>query len=108
MTGSILAFDRFTQAEEVMLLSVTTWALRAQCFRRLWRPYEQEIGMIHAESVKAVQELLVERGIQPKENERWGDYVARGLGLSETQAEGFLHALDKSLSIDEACAAAGI
>jgi len=64
--------------------------------------------MIHAESVKAVQELLVERGIQPKENERWGDYVARGLDLSETQAEGFLHALDKNLSIDEACAAAGI
>jgi fructose-1-phosphate kinase PfkB-like protein len=64
--------------------------------------------MIHAEAVKAVQELLVERGIQPKEDERWGDYVARGLNVSDTQAEGFLHALDQNLSIEEACAAAGI
>lgn len=64
--------------------------------------------MIHAESVKAVQELLVERGIQQKEDERWGDYVARGLDVSDTQAETFLHALDENLSIEEACAAAGI
>jgi fructose-1-phosphate kinase PfkB-like protein len=64
--------------------------------------------MIHAESVKAVQELLVERGIQQKEDERWGDYVARGLDVSDTQAESFLHALDENLSIEEACAAAGI
>ena len=64
--------------------------------------------MIHAEAVKAVQELLVERGIQPKEGERWGDYVARGLNVSDTQAEGFLHALDQNLSIEEACSAAGI
>ena len=64
--------------------------------------------MIHAESVKAVQELLVERGIQQKEDERWGDYVARGLDVSDTQAENFLHALDENLSIEEACAAAGI
>jgi hypothetical protein len=64
--------------------------------------------MIHAEAVKAVQELLIQRGIQPKEDERWGDYIARGLDVSDTQAESFLHALDQNLSIDEACAAAGI
>ena len=64
--------------------------------------------MIHAEAIKAVQELLIERGIQPKENERWGDFVARGLNVSDTQAESFLHALDENLSIEEACAAAGI
>jgi hypothetical protein len=64
--------------------------------------------MIHAEAVKAIQELLVERGIQQKEDERWGDYVARGLNVSDTQAENFLHALDENLSIEEACAAAGI
>jgi hypothetical protein len=64
--------------------------------------------MIHAEAVKAVQELLVERGIEPRENERWGDYVARGLDVSDTQAEAFLYALDQNKTIDEACAEAGI
>jgi hypothetical protein len=64
--------------------------------------------MIHAEAVKAVQELLVERGIEPREDERWGDYVARGLGVSDTQAEAFLYALDQNKTIDEACADAGI
>jgi hypothetical protein len=64
--------------------------------------------MIHAESVKAVQELLIERGIEPRENERWGDYVARGLDVSDTQAEAFLYALDQNRNIDEACAEAGI
>jgi hypothetical protein len=64
--------------------------------------------MIHAEAVKAVQELLVARGIQPKKDERWGDYLARGLNVSDTEAESFLHALDENMSIEEACAAAGI
>jgi hypothetical protein len=64
--------------------------------------------MIHAEAVKAVQELLVERGIEPRENERWGDYVARGLDVSDTQAEAFLYALDQNKTIDQACADAGI
>jgi len=64
--------------------------------------------MIHAEAVKAVQELLVERGIEPREGERWGDYVARGLNVTDTQAESFLYALDQNRSIDEACAEAGI
>ena len=64
--------------------------------------------MIHAESIKAAQELLKERGIEPREQERWGDYVARGLNLSSSQAEAFLHALDENQSIDEARLAAGI
>lgn len=64
--------------------------------------------MIHAESVKAAQELLIERGIEPRQNERWGDFVARGLDISSTQAEAFLYALDQNKTIDEARAAAGI
>jgi hypothetical protein len=64
--------------------------------------------MIHAEAVKAVQELLVERGIEPRQDERWGDYVARGLDMSDPQAEAFLYALDQNQSVEEACAAAGI
>ena len=64
--------------------------------------------MIHAEGVKAVQELLVDRGIELKEGERWGDYVARGLNLSETEADAFLAALDQNLSVEEALAKAQI
>jgi len=64
--------------------------------------------MIHAESVKAVQELLVERGVEKREGERWGDYVARGLDVSEGQAEAFLEALDENRSVEDACAVAGI
>ena len=64
--------------------------------------------MIHAEAVKAVQELLVERGIEPRQDERWGDYVARGLDMSDPQAEAFLYALDQNQSVEEACVEAGI
>jgi len=64
--------------------------------------------MIHAESIKAAQELLKERGIEQRENELWGDYVARGLDISSSQAETFLHALDENRSIEEACRIAGI
>jgi hypothetical protein len=64
--------------------------------------------MIHAETVKAVQELLQERGIKPKENERLGDYVARGLDIPEAKAQTFLELLHEGRSVEDARQAAGI
>jgi hypothetical protein len=64
--------------------------------------------MIHAETVKAINELLRERGIQQKENERLGDYVARGLRISESQAQAFLDALHEGESAEQARDRAGI
>lgn len=58
--------------------------------------------MIHAESVKAIQKLLHERGIQQEKNENSGDYVARGLGVSDSQAQAFLEALHDGRTVDEA------
>jgi hypothetical protein len=64
--------------------------------------------MIHAETVKAVQELLQDRGVEHRNDEQWGDYVARGLGISGAKAEAFLEALHSGRSIEEAKRAAGI
>lgn len=64
--------------------------------------------MIHAETVKAVNELLRERGIQQRDNERLGDYVARGLSISESQAQVFLEALHEGDSAEHARHRAGI
>ena len=64
--------------------------------------------MIHAETVKAVQELLRGRGIEQHENESWGDYVARGLEVSSGQAEAFLEALHAGCRVEEALRVAGI
>ena len=64
--------------------------------------------MIHAETVKAVQELLRDRGIEQHENESWGDYVARGLGVSAGQAEAFLEALHEGCTVEEAVRVTGI
>jgi hypothetical protein len=64
--------------------------------------------MIAANVVHAVQELLTQRGIEQRPNERLGDYVARGLGISNAQAEAFLDALHDGATVDEAEAKAGI
>ena len=64
--------------------------------------------MIHAETVKAVQELLKDRGIEPRQDESWGDYVARGLGVSSAKAQAFLDALHRGCSVGEAQLVAGI
>jgi hypothetical protein len=64
--------------------------------------------MIHAETVKAIHELLGERGIEQKENERLGDYVARGLNISDSQAQTFLDALHEGEPLDQARDRAGI
>jgi hypothetical protein len=64
--------------------------------------------MIHAETVKAINELLRERGIRQRDNERLGDYVARGLNVPESQAQGFLDALHDGESVEQARDRAGI
>jgi len=64
--------------------------------------------MITANVVQAVQELLKERGIVQEPNERLGDYVARGLGISDAQAEAFLDAVHDGASIEDAERQAGI
>jgi hypothetical protein len=64
--------------------------------------------MIHAETVKAAQQLLQERGVEHREDEPWGDYFARGLGVSQGKAEAFLEALHNGCSVEEAKRAAGI
>lgn len=64
--------------------------------------------MINAEVIKAVQDLLHERGIEQRENERLADYVARGLNLSPPQTEAFLEELHHGKTIQEARDVAGI
>ena len=64
--------------------------------------------MIEPMTIKATQELLTENGIEKREGERWGDYIARGLGLSDAEAQRFLEAIDQGQTVEEACAAAGI
>jgi len=58
--------------------------------------------------VKAVQQLLQDRGIEQRSNEPWGDYIARGLGVSDAKAEAFLEALHAGCSVQAAERAAGI
>ena len=64
--------------------------------------------MIHAETVKAVQELLQARGVEHRAQEPWGDYVARGLGVSDGKAEAFLEALHSGCSVEQAKRIAGV
>jgi hypothetical protein len=64
--------------------------------------------MIHVETVKAVQELLKDRGVEQRQGETWSDYVARGLGVSGAKAEAFLEALHRGCSVREAQSVAGI
>ena len=64
--------------------------------------------MIHGETMKAVQELLTDRGVEHRPDEPWGDYVARGLHVSDAKAGAFLDALHSGCTIDQAKQAAGI
>ena len=63
---------------------------------------------VDASVVKAVQELLIDRGIQQRPDERVGDYIARGLGISDAQANAFIEYLHEGASLEEAKARAGI
>lgn len=64
--------------------------------------------MISAQVIKAIHELLEERGIEQRPNEKLGDYVARGLDISPREAEIFLDGLHDGQSVDEAARSAGI
>ena len=64
--------------------------------------------MISAEVEVAVQQLLHGRGLKQREGEKLGDFIARGLGISPKQANGFLAALNDGSSVEEAQLIAGI
>ena len=64
--------------------------------------------MITAPVTRAIEELLRGRGIEQKPGELLGDYVARGLGISASQAETFLERLHQGRTLEEAMADAGI
>ena len=64
--------------------------------------------MINAPVVRAVHDLLRERGFEQGPDERLGDFVARGLGISASQAELFLACVHEGASVEEAKARAGI
>jgi hypothetical protein len=64
--------------------------------------------MISAEVIKGVQELLEGRGVKQKPNEKFGDYAARGLGISARQADVLLDSLHQGDTTDEAVRKADI
>jgi hypothetical protein len=64
--------------------------------------------MINAPVIRAVENVLHKRGIEQRPGERLGDFVARGLGISESQAETFLACLHEGASLQQAEAQAGI
>jgi hypothetical protein len=64
--------------------------------------------MISAEVIKGVQELLVEHGVRQGQDEKFGDFVARGLGISARQAEILLASLHDGQDVEEALSAADI
>ena len=64
--------------------------------------------MVSAEAIKGVNDLLRERGIEQKPDERVADYVARGLGSTAQQADVLLQSMHSGVSVDEAVVLAGI
>lgn len=64
--------------------------------------------MINPNVLKAVHELLQERGIDQNQNESLSDYIGRGLGLSDGETVRLLEALDSGMTIEEAQQAAGV
>ena len=64
--------------------------------------------MISAEVIKGVQDLLEGRGIEQRPQEKFGDYAARGLGISARQAEVLLDSLHDGDTIEEAVRKADI
>jgi hypothetical protein len=64
--------------------------------------------MISPEVIAAVHDLLQTRGLKQSPDEKLGDFVARGLGITPKQATDFLGALNDGNSIVEAQRMAGI
>jgi hypothetical protein len=58
--------------------------------------------MINAEVIKGVQQVLGEHSVHQQVDERFGDFVARGLGISARQADIFLESLHDGAIVDEA------
>jgi hypothetical protein len=64
--------------------------------------------MINPNVLKAVHDLLQERGIEQQQNESLSDYIARGLNLSDGETVRLLEALDSGMTIEEAQQEAGV
>ncbi len=64
--------------------------------------------MISAEVIKGVHELLGQSGVKLNPDERFGDYVARRLGISARQAEVLLESLHSGATVEEAAALAEV
>jgi hypothetical protein len=64
--------------------------------------------MINPNVVRAVHELLQEKGITQREDEHLDDYIARGLGVSKDKVEIFLEALRAGKTTEDARAEAKI
>ena len=64
--------------------------------------------MISAPVIKGVQELLEGRGVLQTPGEQFGDFVARGLGISARQTEILLGALHDGHDLEVAIRAADI
>ena len=64
--------------------------------------------MISAEVIKGVKELLEGHGVQQRPGEPFGDFVARGLGISARQTEILLDTLHDGHDVEDAIRAAEI
>jgi hypothetical protein len=64
--------------------------------------------MINAPVIRAVQDLLKSRGIEERQGERLADHVARGLGITDAEAELFLERVHDGATVEQAEEAAGI
>ena len=81
--------------------------------KRLFDKFSEQVtaggeDMINAPVVSAVQDLLKERGVEERAGERLADFVARGLGISDAEAEAFLQRVHDGATVEQAQAEAGI
>ena len=64
--------------------------------------------MIQANVLKGIQQVLGAAGVDPKQDESIGQYLAGALRITEDQANRFLAALDRGSTIDDATVEAEI
>jgi hypothetical protein len=64
--------------------------------------------VIEASVIKGIHELLGEHGAEPIPNEQFGDFVARALNITASQAEVLLEALHSGATVEEAMTKAEI
>ena len=58
-------------------------------------------AMIQANVLKGIQQVLGASGVDPKQDETVGQYVAGALQITEDQANRFLAALDRGSTTDD-------